>query len=106
MKTLCFSVRLESLIQISDKCFKARAFDGSEALIPSKFVFGRDYAVNKSEAWWIAAWILEKKELQYSSKKKAWFDENGFMSPNVSVKVHNPKKVDAVSNNEIAELER
>ena len=59
MKTKCYSVRLDSLVQISDKCYLATAFDGSEDYIPSKFIFGYDPAVQKSNAYWIAAWILK-----------------------------------------------
>lgn len=51
MKTKCYSVRLESLIQISDKCYLATAFDGSEDYIPVKFIFGYDPAVQKSNAY-------------------------------------------------------
>lgn len=76
MKTKCYSVRLESLISISDKAFKAIAFDGSEAIIPKSMVLGHDYEVEKSNAYWIAAFILEKDEcrLQYSSKKVKWLN--------------------------------
>ncbi len=76
MKTLCYSVRLESLTSISPKCYKAVAFDGSEALIPKSMVFAQDYEVQKSEAYWIADFILEKEDckLQYSSKKIKWFN--------------------------------
>lgn len=51
----CYSVRLESLTRISDKCYKAKAFDGSEALIPESQVFGQDFEVVKSDAYWISA---------------------------------------------------
>lgn len=68
-----YSVRLESLIDISDKAYKAIAFDGSEAIIPKSQVYGPDLEVEKSEAFWISAWILEQKELQYSTKKVRWF---------------------------------
>ena len=71
MKTKCYSVRLDSLVQISDKCYLATAYDGSEDYIPAKFIFGYDPAVQKSNAYWIAAWILERKKLQYSAKKEA-----------------------------------
>ena len=71
MRTLCYSVRLESLVRISDKAFKATAFDGSQDIIPASQVFGRDYEVMKSDAYWISAWILEKKSIQYSGKKQA-----------------------------------
>lgn len=76
MKTKCYSVRLESMTPISSKCYKAVAFDGSEALIPASQVFGKDYEVMKSEAWWISAWWLEKDDvsLQYSTKKCKWFN--------------------------------
>jgi hypothetical protein len=73
-KTLCYSVRLESLRSIPDKAYLAKCFDGSEAIIPKSQVFGPDLDVQKSEAYWIAAWILEKKDLQYSSKKQGWYN--------------------------------
>jgi hypothetical protein len=60
MKTKVVSVRLKSLILISDKAYKATAFDGSTAVIPISQVFGEDYDVQKSEAYWISEWIIEK----------------------------------------------
>lgn len=73
-KTKCYSVRLMALSSISDKAYKAIAFDGSEAIIPKSQVFGEDYEVQKSEAYWISAWILGQKEgFQYSTKKVQWF---------------------------------
>ena len=106
MRTLCYSVRLESLVRISDKAFRATAFDGSTDVIPASQVMGRDYEVMKSDAWWISAWILEKKSIQYSSKKQAWFDENGHMMPTYTIERHTPKKRDAIESNEINELKR
>jgi len=96
MKTKCYSVRLESLTQISAKAYKARGFDGCEDIIPASQVFGRDWDVTKSEAYWIAAWILEKKSIQYSMKKVVWFDDNGKMLPNITVKHHVPKKIENI----------
>ena len=69
MKTLCYSVRLESLVKISDKAYKATSFDGTTDIIPASQVFGQDYEVMKCEAYWISAWILGKKNIQYSPKK-------------------------------------
>lgn len=106
MRTLCYSVRLESFSRISEKCYKAVAFDGSEALIPASQYFGRDYEVQKSDAYWISAWILDKKDLQYSSKKQAWFDGFENKLPTYRVEKHEPTKVSAVESNEIKELER
>lgn len=107
MKTKCFSVRLESLVSISDRAYKARAFDGSEAIIPKSQVFGYDYDVQKSEAYWISAWILEQKDLQYSSKKEAWFDKDtGKMLPTYQVEKHKPNKIENKQVKPIKELQR
>lgn len=104
MKSRCYSVRLESLVSISDKAFKATAFDGSEAVLPKSQVFGRDYDVQKSEAFWISAWILEKKNLQYSSKKEAWFDDKGNMLPTYHIEKHKPERVEPVEVEPLKEL--
>ena len=106
MRTLCYSVRLESLVRISDKAFKATAFDGSTDIIPASQVMGRDYDVQKSDAWWISAWILEKKNIQYSGKKQAWFDENVHQLPTYTIERHTPEKIAAKESNIISELQR
>jgi len=107
MKTLCYSVRLESLISISDKAYKASSFDGKEAIIPKSQVFGQDYDVQKSDAYWISEWILKQKDLQYSSKKQAWFDKDtGKMLPTYKVEKHEPKKLNPLENNTIERLKK
>lgn len=107
MKVKCYSVRLKSMTSISPACYKAKGFDGSEALIPASQVYGQDYDVSKSEAWWISAWILEKKSLQYSSKKEAWFDsDSGKMLPTFTITHHTPTPVAPVSSNAIPELKK
>ena len=106
MKTLCYSVRLESLVRISDKAFKATAFDGSSDIIPASQVFGRDYEVMKSDAWWISAWILSKKSIQYSGKKQAWFDENGRQLPTYTIERNKPEKKEAKESNVLNDLKR
>jgi hypothetical protein len=107
MKTKCYSVRLQCLTEISEKCYKAIAFDGSEALIPKSQVFGQDYSVQKSEAYWISAWILEQKSLQYSRKKEATFDSITRKEvPSWTVVKHEPVKIEALENNTIKELKR
>lgn len=100
MKTKCYSVRLQSLTSISDKCYRATAFDGSTALIPKSQVFGPDFDVHKSEAYWISAWILEQKEIQYSSKKEGWFNPNTHKvepSVHVIIEKHVPKRIEPVT---------
>jgi len=94
MKTKCYSVRLQSLSRISAKACKATSFDGSEDIIPASQVFGQDYDVTKSDAYWISAWILSKKNIQYSSKKEAWFDEHGNMLPTYHIEKHVPKRIE------------
>lgn len=109
MKTKCCSVRLQSLVSISDKAYKATAFDGSEAVLPKSQVFGPDYEVSKSEAYWIASWILEKKELQYSGKKIGWFNsDNGRIEPNIEITIEKyiPEKIQAVNLKPLKELQR
>lgn len=107
MKSLCYSVRLSSLTAISDKCYLATAFDGSEALIPKSQVFGQDYNVQKSEAYWISEWILKQKSLQYSSKKQAFFDTVTRKEvPHYVVVKHTPQPKEAIDNNTINELKR
>lgn len=92
--TKCYSVRLESFFSISPKCYKAVAFDGSEALIPASQHYGQDYDVQKSEAHWISAWILEKKDLQYSTKKWTNFSKDGRNIGQIEFTHHKPKKLD------------
>lgn len=98
MKTKCYSVRLQSLISISDKAYKATSFDGSEDILPKSQVFGQDYDVQKSDAYWIAAWILDKKNIQYSGKKEAWFNsETGKMLPTYTIEKHVPEKIETIN---------
>lgn len=107
MKTKCYSVRLESLVSISDKAYKATAFDGSEAILPKSQVLAKDYDVQKSDAYWISSWILEQKELQYSSKKEAWFDKDtGKMLPTYHIEKHKPAKVEPIETEPHADLIR
>lgn len=106
MKTLCYSVRLASLVRISDKAYKATAFDGSTDILPASQIIGEDYDVSKSEAYWISAWILERKNLQYSTKKSAWFDDRGNRLPDYTVEHHIPEKIAAKHTNEINDLKR
>ena len=106
VKTLCYSVRLESLVSISDKCYKAYDFNGNEDLIPKSQVFGQDYDSRKSEAYWISAWILEKKNITWSGKKERWFNESGQMLPDITIEKHKPKIIDNIRTEPNAELIR
>ena len=105
MRVECYSVRLVSLNPISAKAYKAVSFDGKEDIIPASQVYGRDYEVEKSDAYWITSWILSKKDIQYSRKKVGWFDkETGRQLPTYSIEHHKPQRINAVESNEIASL--
>ncbi len=109
MKTKCYSVRLKSLVQITNKAYKAESFDGSKDIIPTSQIFGRDYEISKSKAYWISAWILEKKKIQYSTKKTGWFNsKTGNIEPNYTyeVKHHIPEQKEPVQSQINKELER
>lgn len=107
MRVKCYSVRLSELRSISPKAYKATAFDGSSDIIPASQVFGRDFDVEKSDAYWISAWILEKKSIQYSWKKEAWFDaDTRKMLPTYTVEKHNPERMEAKEENLINELRK
>lgn len=100
-------MRLQSLTNISDKAVKALSFNGAEDIIPKSQLFGQDYDVMKSDAYWIAAWILEKKSIQYSTKKEAWFDSNTRkMLPTYEITHHVPEKIDPLDNNTIERLKK
>lgn len=104
--TKCYSVRLSLFRSISSKCYLAVAFDGSEALIPASQYYGQDYSVQKSEAYWISEWILEKKELQYSTKKWTNFSKDGRNIGQIEFVHHIPVKLDATTISHNPDLER
>lgn len=104
-KMLAYSVRLEKLIRISDKAYLAVGFDGTEDVIPTSQIFGIDLEVIKSDAYWIAAWVLEKKKITYSRKKQAYFDEKGCMITTI-VEYCVPVKKNPVSANLREELRK
>ncbi|PIE50761.1 MAG: hypothetical protein CSA38_01995 [Flavobacteriales bacterium] len=109
MKTKCYSVRLKSLVQITDKAYKAKSFDGSEDIIPASQLFGRDSDVSKSEAYWISSWILKKKNIQYSTKKIGWFNpKTGNVEPNYTVETtrHIPKQKSPIQTTINKDLQR
>lgn len=99
MRTKAYSVRLQSLVPISAKAYKATDFNGNIDILPASQVFGQDFGVGKSDAYWISAWILEKKTITYSGKKEAWFGDNGQMLPSYKVENHKPMKRSIVTSN-------
>ncbi len=102
MRTPCYSVKLQSMFSISEKCYKAIAFDGSEALIPTSQVYGKDPDNSREdvEAWWISKWILEQKPIQHSTKRHAFFDSETRKrladGPLTTYQVHVPQPIKAI----------
>lgn len=101
MKTKCILVKLESYRRISDKAYACSDWNGNEAVIPASQVYGRE-----DDGLWIAEWILEKKTLNYSAKRVAWFDESGRQLPTYTVTHHTPEGVKPRTGNEINELKK
>lgn len=64
MRTKCYSVRVESMRRITARAYKVRTFDGREDIIPASQVFGIDFDVTKSDAYWVAARICSGVEAQ------------------------------------------
>ena len=106
MKTKCYLLKVESLISISDKAVKACCFDGSKDILPKSQIFGETYG-GKSKGYWVAAWILEKKNLQYSSKKIKWYNPvTKKLTPHVEITKHIPDKIEPKENKPDATLIR
>lgn len=110
-KTKVYSVRLKNLTQITPKCWKAEDWQGNTYLIPDSQYFGQDYSVIKSEAHWIASWIIDKSDcnLQVSRKKIGWYSpQKGRVEPPVTITIehHTPERHEPVSDNTITDLKR
>lgn len=100
-------MRLKTLESISPKASRATDFRGVSDIIPESQIFGPDFDVIKSDAYWISAWILEKKNIRYSRKKEAWFDSKSRqILPTYTVTHHIPEKIDPVKNNVIDHLKK
>lgn len=96
-KIKAYSVRVKSIKDVSDKAVLIESFDGRKDIFPNSQIFANDYDVEKSIAIWVAAWILEKKDIQFSRKKIAWFNELGEMLPRYQIKKHVPENKEAVA---------
>lgn len=102
-------MRLKNLTQISTKCWKAEDWQGATYLIPDSQYYGRDYEVQKSDAYWISSWIIDKEDckLMVSTKKEAWFDkETGKMLPTYIVEKYIPEKKEKLKSNTIERLKK
>ena len=85
-----YSVKLESLIGISDRALKIKTYDGREHIIPKSQILGYDY---ERGAYWISAWIVESKGIQHSPKHWSEFSKNGRKIPQTEIHHHIPNKI-------------
>lgn len=93
MKIKCHLVKPECVVSISNKAYKFCCYNGSEDIIPKSQVFGINY-FGKTPGYWVAAWLLEKKNLQYSVKKARWYNQDtGKLMPCFEITKHVPDKV-------------
>lgn len=102
-------MRLKSLRSISEKAWIAISFDGTEAILPKSQVFGCDYSVKRSEAYWVSAWIINQKELQYSTKKEGWYNTaTGLVEPSIRTVIerHVPTPIQPIITKADASLTR
>lgn len=106
-KTKVYSVKVKEVVSVSDRAVRLVGFDGKDDIFPTSCIFGEDYDREKTPSLWVAAWILEKKQLQYSTKKAGWFNPaTNMVEPTISVTVekHVPAKIEPVKNTTHAEL--
>lgn len=87
----CYLVKLAEFVQISDKCYKAVDYAGNEALIPASQFCG----YSGSNGVYLTAWILERKNLQYSQKHPVDILDGGVNDDVVVVRKHTPEPLEA-----------
>ena len=102
--TKCFCIKAKSIVDISAKCLKVSDYNGNEELIPKSQVYGFSDGGN-TQSIWIAAWLVEKRSLNYSTKKEGWFDASGNNYCSVTEKII-PEEVMPSEVEEITELLR
>ena len=97
MKVKCYSVKIKELKDISEKAFKITCFDGSSDIFPKSAVYDIDDSRAAGNSIWIAAWILEKRNIQYSTKKVGYFNTETREIEHATrtiIKKHIPEKIE------------
>ena len=105
MRVKCISIRLQNLVRITDKAYKATDFNGNTDIIPASQIYGEDNEVGKSDAYWVTEWILNKKNLTCRRKKERFFDlATRRQIQTCTVEYHKPIKIAPVNENKITTL--
>lgn len=106
MRSKCYKVRLKRLTSISDKAYLAEDFNGNKDVLPKSQVYCPDLAAGEDEeVWWISAWILEKKSLNYSTKGAKFYDTKSHRLTSTG-SMHVAAQVEPISDNSVEELKR
>ena len=106
MRSKCYKVRLKRLTSISDKAYLAEDFNGNKDVLPKSQVYCPDLAAGEDEeVWWISAWILEKKSLNYSAKCAKFYDTKSHRLTSTG-SMHVAAQVEPISDNSVEELKR
>lgn len=96
------SVKVKEAKRITEKAWLLQTWDGREDIVPASQIEGWD----TENALWVSEWILEKKDLQWSSKRKAFKTKDGRMVLADCIRKHTPEKITNFGSNEIDELKR
>ena len=102
--TKCYLVHAAEFRHISDKAAVVRTFDGASCTIPLS-----QYCIEPTEenAVWIAAWVLEKSPLQYTTKKIGWYSaDTGRVQIQSTVYRHVPERLNPENSQPDADLLR
>ncbi len=100
--TMYISVKVKDARHITERAWLLQTWDGKEDIFPASQIAGWD----GDDALWISEWILERKDIQWSPKRKAILASDGRMLPADFIRKHTPVKVTKFGGNEIDELKR
>jgi hypothetical protein len=99
----CYKVKLKDLSSISEKAYKATAYDGSSCILPKSQVI----RPIDNDAWYISTWIMDQKEIQHSKKNIFMVDTSTMQArPFVVIEHHVPKQIENLNSEPNDELIR
>lgn len=100
--TTYISVKVKDARRITAKAWLLQTWDGKEDIFPASQIAGWD----GEDALWVSEWILGRKDIQWSPKRKAFQGRDGGMVLADVVRKHTPAKITNFGSNEIDELKR
>ena len=98
----CYLVKFKDLISISEKAFKAVAYDGSECILPKSQVVRPG---SNDNDWYVSCWIMDQKEIQHSKQKVFMVNsETMQIRPFVVIETHVPEQISVIKTEANADL--